>query len=80
MIQGVEIKNLKVIKDNRGFLMEMLRCDDDIFEKFGQVYLSVCNPNIVKGWHYHKKQTDQDRKSTRLNSSHGTLSRMPSSA
>ena len=58
MIQGVEIKNLKVIKDNRGFLMEMLRCDDAIFKRFGQVYLSVCNPNIVKGWHYHKKQTD----------------------
>ena len=58
MIQGVEIKNLKLIKDNRGFLMEMLRCDDKIFDKFGQVYLSVCNPNIVKGWHYHKKQTD----------------------
>lgn len=58
MIDGVEIKKLKVIEDNRGFLMEMLRCDDPIFEKFGQVYLSVCRPNIVKGWHYHKKQTD----------------------
>src|SRR3989338_2650495 len=58
MIHGVEIKKLKVISDNRGFLMEMLRCDDVIFEKFGQVYLSVCNPKIVKGWHYHKKQTD----------------------
>lgn len=58
MIQGVEIKNLKVIADSRGFLMEMLRCDDKIFEKFGHVYLSVCNPNIVKGWHYHKKQAD----------------------
>ena len=58
MIQGVEIKKLKLIADNRGFLMEMLRCDDPIFEKFGQVYLSVCNPNIVKGWHYHKKQVD----------------------
>ena len=58
MIEGVKIKNLKVIKDNRGFLMEMLRCDDAIFEKFGQVYLSVCNPRIVKGWHYHKQQTD----------------------
>jgi len=58
MIQGVEIKKLKVITDNRGFLMEMLRCDDSIFEKFGQVYLSVCKPKIVKGWHYHKKQTD----------------------
>ena len=58
MIHGVEIKKLKVISDNRGFLMEMLRCDDVIFEKFGQVYLSVCNPKIVKGWHYHKKQSD----------------------
>ena len=58
MINGVEIKKLKVIADSRGFLMEMLRCDDRIFENFGQVYLSVCKPNVVKGWHYHKKQTD----------------------
>ena len=58
MISGVEIKKLKVITDERGFLMEMLRCDDPIFEKFGQVYLTVCNPGYVKGWHYHKKQAD----------------------
>ena len=58
MIQGVEIKNLKVITDERGFLTEMLSCDDPLFEKFGQVYLTVCNPGYVKGWHYHKKQTD----------------------
>ena len=58
MIHEVEIKKLKTIADNRGFLMEMLRCDDPIFEKFGQVYLSVCKPQIVKGWHYHKKQID----------------------
>jgi|SRR3989338_3107948 len=58
MINGVEIKKLKLIRDNRGFLMEMLRSDDSIFEKFGQVYLSVCKPKVVKGWHYHKKQTD----------------------
>jgi len=58
MLEGVEIKKLKVTVDDRGLLMEMLRRDDEIFEKFGQVYLSVCNPGIVKGWHYHKKQTD----------------------
>ena len=58
MIEGVEIKKLKVIPDNRGFLMEMLRCDDSLFERFGQVYLSVCRPKVVKGWHYHKQQTD----------------------
>jgi dTDP-4-dehydrorhamnose 3,5-epimerase len=57
-IDGVAIKQLKVIPDERGFLMEMLRSDDPIFKKFGQVYLSVCYPGIVKGWHYHKLQTD----------------------
>jgi dTDP-4-dehydrorhamnose 3,5-epimerase len=36
----------------------MLRCDDPLFKKFGQVYVSACNPGYAKGWHYHKKQTD----------------------
>lgn len=58
MIEGVVIKNLKVIPDERGWVMEMLRCDDKIFTKFGQVYLSVVYPGVVKGWHYHKRQTD----------------------
>jgi dTDP-4-dehydrorhamnose 3,5-epimerase len=58
MIEGVRIKKLKVIPDERGFLMEMLRDDDEFFQRFGQVYLSVVYPGVVKGWHYHKKQTD----------------------
>lgn len=58
MIEGVRTKELKVIPDERGLLMEMLRCDDDIFQQFGQVYLSVVYPGVVKGWHYHKVQTD----------------------
>jgi dTDP-4-dehydrorhamnose 3,5-epimerase len=57
-IEGVVVKKLKVIPDERGFLMEMLRCDDDFFKEFGQVYLSVAYPGVVKGWHYHKTQTD----------------------
>lgn len=58
MIEGVFVKKLKLISDARGFLMEMLRSDDTFFEKFGQVYLSVCNPGYVKGWHYHRNQRD----------------------
>jgi len=58
MIEDVKIKKLRVIPDERGWLMEMLRNDDDIFQKFGQVYLSVVYPGVVKGWHYHKIQTD----------------------
>ena len=58
MIEGVKIKKLKVIPDDRGRLMEMLRNDDDIFEKFGQVYMTTAKPSVVKAWHYHKKQDD----------------------
>ncbi len=58
LIEGVKIKKLKVIPDERGWLMEMLRCDDPFFQKFGQVYLTVAYPGVVKGWHYHRKQTD----------------------
>jgi dTDP-4-dehydrorhamnose 3,5-epimerase len=58
MISGVRIKELKLIPDERGGLMEMLRSDDDIFIKFGQVYITTVYPGVVKGWHYHKIQTD----------------------
>jgi dTDP-4-dehydrorhamnose 3,5-epimerase len=57
-IDGVKIKKLRVIPDERGWLMEILRFDDEVFEKFGQVYLSVVYPGVVKGWHYHKVQRD----------------------
>ena len=58
MIEGVKTKHLKVIPDERGRLMEMLRADDDLFIKFGQVYLTTAYPGVVKGWHYHGKQYD----------------------
>ncbi|MBN1505088.1 MAG: dTDP-4-dehydrorhamnose 3,5-epimerase family protein [Candidatus Eisenbacteria bacterium] len=58
MIDGVKTKQLRVIPDERGYLMEMLRSDDPLFRKFGQVYVSVAYPGVVKGWHYHKNQTD----------------------
>jgi len=58
MIQDVETKELKVIKDDRGFLMEMLRNDDKIFQKFGQVYMTFCKYGVAKAWHYHKLQDD----------------------
>ena len=58
MIDGVKTKKLKVIPDERGRLMEMLRSDDDLFIKFGQVYLTTAYPGVVKGWHYHRAQTD----------------------
>jgi dTDP-4-dehydrorhamnose 3,5-epimerase len=39
--------------------MEILRTDDqELFIKFGQVYVSATYPGVVKGWHYHRKQID----------------------
>jgi dTDP-4-dehydrorhamnose 3,5-epimerase len=58
MIQGAAIKKLKLLPDDRGFLMEMLRCDDDLYEKFGQLYITGSVRGVVKGWHYHKEQVD----------------------
>jgi dTDP-4-dehydrorhamnose 3,5-epimerase len=58
MIHGVRTKPLRVIPDERGRVMEILRADDDLFLKFGQVYMTTTYPEVVKGWHYHKVQTD----------------------
>jgi dTDP-4-dehydrorhamnose 3,5-epimerase len=57
-IHDVKIKALKVIPDERGYLMEMLRADEELFTKFGQVYLSATYPGAVKAWHYHETQVD----------------------
>ena len=58
MIAGVKVKRLEVVPDERGRLMEILRSDDEVFKKFGQVYVTTTYPNVVKAWHYHKTQTD----------------------
>ena len=58
-IHGVKTKTLRVVPDERGWLMEILRADDgDLFEKFGQVYVSATYPGVIKAWHYHKQQVD----------------------
>ncbi len=57
-ISGVQVRKLRLIPDERGWLMEMLRSDWEEFEKFGQTYVTACYPGVVKAWHYHKHQTD----------------------
>ena len=58
MIEGAQVRRLRLIPDVRGFLMELMRSDWEEFEKFGQVYITAVYPGTVKGWHYHKIQTD----------------------
>ena len=58
-IEGVKVKPLRCIPDERGWLMEILRVDDgELFSKFGQVYVSATYPGVVKAWHYHRRQVD----------------------
>ena len=58
MIKDVRVKKLKLIPDERGRLMEILRSDEEIFQDFGQVYMTTAYSGAVKAWHYHKKQDD----------------------
>jgi dTDP-4-dehydrorhamnose 3,5-epimerase len=57
MIEGVQIRPLKQISDERGKIMHMLRCDDPWFEKFGEIYFSAVYPGVIKGWHLHRRMT-----------------------
>ncbi len=67
MISGVIIKKLKVHADipdteevlvQPGFLMEVLRSDDNLLKKFGQTTFTVAYQGTIKAFHYHEKQDD----------------------
>jgi len=58
-IHGVQLKQLRAIPDERGWLMEILRRDEtELLPRFGQVYVSATYPGVVKAWHFHKQQVD----------------------
>ena len=55
MIHGVKISKLKIISDNRGKVMHMLRNDSPVFKSFGEVYFSTIYESKIKAWHLHKE-------------------------
>ena len=55
-IEGVIIKPLRQIADNRGVVLHMMRNDSELYEKFGEVYFSEILPGVVKAW---KMQTEK---------------------
>ena len=56
-IEGIKISPLKIISDDRGSVMHMLRNDSQVFEKFGEIYFSTIYENKIKAWHLHKEAT-----------------------
>ena len=56
MIKDITINKLKVIPDERGEIMHMLKSSDPNFSKFGEIYFATAYPGVIKGWHLHKTQ------------------------
>lgn len=54
MIDGVIIKPLRQIPDERGAIIKMQESTDPEFAGFGEVYFSTVLPGVVKGWHLHE--------------------------
>ena len=57
MIEGVIVKPLGKMPDERGSVMHMMRRDDPEFERFGEIYFSEIYPGVIKGWHIHREMT-----------------------
>jgi dTDP-4-dehydrorhamnose 3,5-epimerase len=57
VIEGVEVRPLRRIPDERGMVMHMLRADDPHFAAFGEIYFSVVERGAVKAWHLHRRMT-----------------------
>jgi dTDP-4-dehydrorhamnose 3,5-epimerase len=56
-IDGVVITELRQIRDERGAVLHMLRCDSPEFTRFGECYFSEIFFGVVKAWKLHRAQT-----------------------
>ena len=55
MIEGVKAISLEVHADERGYLVEILRANDEHFTKFGQVYLVAdVARGTIRAFHKHE--------------------------
>ena len=56
-IHDVQVTPLGRFADERGAVFHMLRSDSPVFEQFGEIYFSMVYPEVIKGWHIHKRMT-----------------------
>jgi dTDP-4-dehydrorhamnose 3,5-epimerase len=56
-ISDVILTPLRRIDDERGAVFRMLRADDAVFRRFGEVYFTAVNRGAVKGWRRHLRAT-----------------------
>lgn len=53
----LDVKKVKIIKNQKGNIFKLLSKESKQFVKFGEVYISEVKPNIFKGWKYSDKYT-----------------------
>lgn len=58
MLEGVKIKLIKRISDDRGFFSEIIKFGEDTFCEVKQTSYTETYPGVIKAFHWHKKQYD----------------------
>ncbi len=58
MIEGVLIKQLAVSADARGYFVEIMSRDEEIFAGFGDMHMTAAYPGVVKAWHKHEQKSE----------------------
>lgn len=58
MIEGVLIKELAISADKRGYSVEIMTRDEDIFVGFGDIHLTAAYPGVVRAWHKHEQKSE----------------------
>jgi len=59
MIEGVIVKPLKRISNEKGGLLEIQRKDDKEYIDFAQCYATKTFSGVIKAWYKHRLQVDQ---------------------
>ena len=58
-ISGVLFRPLNQMKDDRGFLTELLTTREGLADPIVHVYQVHAEPGAIRGWVYHKRQEDR---------------------
>jgi dTDP-4-dehydrorhamnose 3,5-epimerase len=53
-VDGVLVRPLRIVADDRGAVLHMLRADAPHFLRFGEIYFSMVNPGAIKAWRRHR--------------------------
>lgn len=57
-LSGAQIIPCRRVVNDRGFLQEICRSDEDGFFQIGQAYLTQTKQGVIKAWYLHRKQWD----------------------